>query len=97
MSFSISSSTNFSDINWDTLENRPQIDTSKFCTERVWYENTPCCMNGFEIEHVLHVGNDNGYTGSEEAKFLEKYPCLNGPELDSFFEKFSTKIKKLFG
>lgn len=98
MSFSVSRSANFANIDWSTLEGRPPIDPQHFCTEQNWYQRVPCCMDGFAVEHVLHAAHNNGYeigrgegvAGSPAVGFISQYPCLNGPELDAFFERFSS-------
>lgn len=84
MSFSISSSTQFSEINWDSLENRPTINESMtFCEEKDWNSDSRCCMDRYSIEHVLDVAHENNLWNMPEVKFLEAYHCINGPELDS--------------
>ena len=90
MPFPISSD-KYENVDWNALKNRPPIDPNNFCTEQNWFEDSPCCMSGYEIEHVLHIAHDNGFGDSPEVEFLNKYPCLNGVELDIFFERFTTQ------
>jgi len=89
MPFSVSSTTTFATIDWNTLENRPPIDTAQFCTKQYWFDNVPCCMDGYTVEHVLELAEQNGYESTPEARFLNKYPCINGVEIDYFYEKFT--------
>lgn len=90
MSFSISPSTTFANIDWNTLENRPPIDKSMiFCQEKDWYDAVPCCMDGYTIEHVHDLAYENGFLGTAEAQFLNEYPCLNAIEMNHFYEKFT--------
>jgi len=93
MSFSISPSTPFTSINWDTFENRPPInDSMKFCDEKDYYKETKCCMDGYSVEHVVEVAHQNGLWDAPEVKFLEKYPCVNGTELDSLADQIDGMI-----
>ena len=93
MPLSISSSTNFSNINWDDLENRPVINKSMtFCEEKDWYNDAKCCMDSYSIEHVLDVAHTYDLRELPEVKFLEEYPCLNGLELDSLADKIAAYI-----
>ena len=93
MSFSISPSTPFTSINWDTFENRPVINKSmKFCEEKDWYADTKCCMDGYSIEHVLDVAHENNLWNAPEVQFLDEYPCVNGLELDSLADKIAGMI-----
>lgn len=82
-------SSTFDQIDWKSFKNRPNIDPSNICREDQWWEQVPCCMSGYSIEHVIDTGRDSGFASSAEMRFLESYPCLNGVELDGFFEKFS--------
>ncbi len=91
MSFSVSDSTTFANIDWSTLKNRPIIDGEQFCTEKNWFDDVPCCMSRFSIEYVTDTAYDNGFGDSPEVEFLKQSPCLNGVELDVFLEKFSSK------
>ena len=94
MDLSFSKTASFSGINWDNLENRPPINEAFTCSELQWFEYEPCCMSGYSMEYVIETGLENGFSDSKEFKFLSKYPCLNGPELDVFFEKFSSQLQK---
>jgi hypothetical protein len=88
MSFSVSSTTPFSAINWDNFENRPPVKQGMpICEEKDWYEDSKCCMDGYSIEHVLDVANDYGLSDTPEVKFLDEYPCVNGLELDHFVDE----------
>ena len=89
MKFSINDSVPFSKIDWSTLENRPYIDRQHHCTEKNWYDNVPCCMDGYTVEHVNDLAQENGLQDTSEAKFLNQYPCVNGVESDYFYEKFT--------
>lgn len=90
MSVSFSGVRSFQDIDWASLKDRPPIDKEHFCTEENWSIPTPCCMDGYAIEHVIDIGHLNGHGESAALKFLNTYPCLNGVELDGFFERFSS-------
>jgi hypothetical protein len=98
MSFSISRSTGFSEINWSSFENRPQINSSmQFCREKDWYEDAKCCMDGYSIEHILDAAYEHGNENTPEVKFLDQYPCLNGVELDHFanaIDRMPSKVDK---
>lgn len=89
MSGSISGVKTFQEIDWTSLADRPPIDKAHLCTEKNWSSPVPCCMDGYAIEHVIDTGNVNRHEGSSALEFLETYPCLNGVELDHFFEVFS--------
>lgn len=82
----------FDRIDWTNLRSRPPIDAARICKESEWWEPAKCCMSGYSVEHVLDTGRDNGFEGSAEMRFLQSYPCLNGVELDSFFERFSKEL-----
>lgn len=89
MSFSVSSSAPFSSINWKNFENRPEIkDSMPFCTENNWNKKAKCCSDGYSIEHALDMIPEEKMS-TPEAKFLEKYPCVNGIELESLVNKIS--------
>jgi hypothetical protein len=89
MSFSVSSSKPFSSIDWSSFENRPEIkDTMPFCTEKNWYKDSKCCADGYSIEHALETIPEKKIK-TPEARFLEKYPCVNGLELESLVERVS--------
>jgi hypothetical protein len=86
MSLSVSPSTPFASIDWTTFENRPEINSSMpFCTEKNWVQNYKCCMDGYSIEHAIEgtLGRSKRKPGT---RFLEQYPCVNGPELESLVE-----------
>ena len=88
MSYSISSTTPFSAINWDTIENRPSINESmQFCGFEDRYKYTKCCMETDSIEGVLYVAHKYDASEVDEVKFLEEYPCVNWAELDSLADK----------
>jgi hypothetical protein len=82
----------FDRIDWTNLKDRPPIDKGRLCKESEWWDTAKCCMSGYSVEHVLDTGRDNGFEGSAEMRFLQSYPCLNGVELDSFFERFSKEL-----
>jgi len=93
MSFSISTSTPFSAINWDNFENRPPINESmKFCGSADRYKDTKCCMETDSIEGVLYVAHKNDLRNADEVKFLEEYPCVNWVELDSLADKIDEQL-----
>ena len=74
MSFSISSTTSFSNINWKTFDDRPQInDSMPFCTEENWNQPVKCCMDGYSIEGAIEENTGTGKRAG--VKFLEQYPC----------------------
>ena len=85
MSYSINNSIPFSAINWNSFENRPQInEPMTFCREDSWNSaKAKCCIDGYSIEHVL----DETKGSSSERKFLEQYPCINGVELETLADK----------
>jgi hypothetical protein len=88
MSYSISASTSFSSINWNNFENRPPINPSMtFCEEKDWYEDVKCCMDSYSIEHVRDVAHEHGLGDTPEVRFLDRYPCVNGLELDYFVDE----------
>ena len=88
MSFSVSSTTSFSGIKWQTFENRPPINESmKFCGSADRYKDTKCCMEADSIEGVLYVAHKNDLREADEVRFLEEYPCVNWVELDSLADK----------
>jgi len=78
MDYSISNSTSFSAINWNSYENRPVInERSRFCSDA--QQDKPrakCCMDGYSIEAVL-----DEIAESPERNFLLESPCVNGVEL----------------
>jgi hypothetical protein len=96
MSYSISPSTPFSSINWDSFENRPQVGGDMpICEEKNWYEDSKCCMDYYSIEHVRDVANDYGLADTPEVKFLDAYPCINGPEIDFFADEIESMEPKI--
>ena len=91
MNYSINNSISFSSINWNTLEGRPQVENlgkeTRRCEEKDWYADEKCCMDYYSIEHVRDVAYEYGHGDTPEVKFLDKYPCLNGLELDRFVDQ----------
>jgi len=95
MSFSISNSVPFSNINWDSFENRPTINKSMlFCTEKNWYDDVKCCMDGYSIEHIRDVAYEHGLEDTPEVRFLDQYPCINGLESDYFVDRIESMPSK---
>ncbi len=93
MSFTISSSTPFSSINWNDFENRPPIDASMmFCEDGNRSSESKCCMETDAIDSVRRVAHKNNLWEEEEVKFLEEYPCINWAELDSIADKIDEMI-----
>lgn len=83
MTFSISSSTTFEQINWDNFENRPVIDESMpFCRDFNWVYDIPCCVDGIVISDTLQMAYKGGKENTPEAKFLNEYPCINSLEYE---------------
>jgi hypothetical protein len=92
MTYSISDSKPFKEIEWESLKDRPSITTAMpFCEEKQWYKPAKCCMDGYTIEHILDGAYAGKNTKSPEFKFLKEYPCINGVELDSLIEKIEEK------
>ena len=89
MSFPVSPSTAFASIDWSTLENRPPIDKQQFCTEKNWHDDVPCCISGYTVEHILESAEENGLSNTPEAQFLSEYPCINGVEMNYFYERLT--------
>lgn len=94
MTYSINNSVSFSAIDWDSLENRPQInDTMTFCDENNWDDpDAKCCMDGYSIEGAIHEGKFS--KSSPEGNFLNQYPCVNGMELEMLAESTSRPTSK---
>ena len=83
MNLSISATTTFPNINWDTLENRPVIDESMpFCRDFNWEYDIPCCVDGIVISDTLQMAYEGGKEDTPEAKFLNEYPCINSLEYE---------------
>lgn len=83
MNYSVNNSVPFSAINWSSFENRPEIkDSMIFCTEENWDQNVKCCMDGYSIEQAIEESANRGRKRAG-IKFLDQYPCVNGPELES--------------
>lgn len=51
-------------------------------------------MDGYSMEHVREVAYDYGLDDTPEVKFLDQYPCLNGPELDRFVDEIESMEPK---
>ena len=95
MTFSVSDTASFKDIQWNNFENRPQINKSMpFCKEADWYDDVKCCMDGYSIEHLIDAAYEHGNENTPEVQFLEQYPCLNGLELDFFADEIEGMASK---
>ncbi len=93
MSFSISSTTSFANINWDNFENRPPINESMpFCDDKGHYSDTKCCMDDYALENVVRVAHNHDLWEVPEVKFLEESPCVNLAELDSLADQIDEMI-----
>ena len=87
MSYSISPTTIFAQIDWDTFENRPLIDKSMpICDEKDWYEDAKCCIGAGSMNYVVEIAESDGLGETPEAMFLKQQPCINGLEIDYFVD-----------
>ena len=72
----------FSNINRDSLENRPRKkEPMAFCNESNWDQDVKCCMDGSSIEYVINKTDKQSKAKTPESMFLKQYPCVNGLEL----------------
>jgi hypothetical protein len=89
MNLSMSTTSTFSNIDWETFENRPVIDSSMpFCSSFNWEYDVPCCTDGSVISDALEMAKLQKKESTPEAKFLSEYPCLNSYEYEDISSGF---------
>jgi hypothetical protein len=88
----ISPKTPFANIDWSTLENRPGIDGDHLCDLNDYSTKTKCCSSGYTIEYVLDMATAYNQLDTPQAKILQKYPCINGGEIDSLVDELEAQV-----
>jgi hypothetical protein len=98
MSFSISASTAFYNIDWNSFKNRPPINESMpACSQVNWEYDIPCCTDGYVISDTLQLASENNKLKTPEGRFLSKYPCVNSIEFEKIVDNLFAASSAFIG